>query len=284
MNYDKLMWLSLAGMAICSLSSVALQNVDVGEQPAQFSYKPKVSTEKTIEADVDTVVENLYFKDKITRLLEDEEAQKAQELLAQQQKESERLKTLKDNKYYQSYEKQKEENPDTVGWINFSNVSICYPIMWSANNDYYLTHNPDKQEDDNGSIALDASSNGNWGMVNLINGHNMRSGKMFGLLDYYKQEKYCKEHKDIMIIREGSIATYRVFSVFLTESTTESLRFSADNKKELKLLLKTLSNRSLHELEYDKNAEDLIILNTCSYEYSNAHLLLCAYKIAEEVE
>lgn len=247
---------------------------------AQYREEDESLDEHLVDQGVkDTVIRDQLLEKERKRIQKKEQKKREADLAEQmrQQKEEE----LKTDTYYQKYLSKKQENEDTVGWLKISDMSISYPVMCTVD-DFYLDHNSDKQLDSNGAIYLGKSE---WGHVNLVNGHNMKSGKMFGLLDYFKNERYCKEHQYITVAREGDVVTYRVFSVFLTDTATEALSFSEERDgEELKSFIKTLGNRSMFHLDYDGDADDILILNTCSYEYSEAHLLVCAYKISEGKE
>ena len=188
---------------------------------------------------------------------------------------------LVNNKVYQAYLGAKEENSDVCGWISILRLSLSYPILYSGD-DYYLTHNADKQEDANGAIYLTGESNGLWGKVNLLNGHNMKSGLMFGVLGMYKEQEFAESHRDIEIALDGRMEYYRVFSVFTADANEENLKLTFNSESDFSSYKKLLKKRSLVELDFDDTAENILILNTCSYEFSNARTLVCAYKVSQE--
>ncbi len=92
----------------------------------------------------------------------------------------------------------KQRNGDTVGWFNFSDstgkvagLPIDLPIVYSGDNEYYLSHNFDKEENINGWVFVDyrndaeqLSSNYN----TILYGH-ARSDNMFGGLKYLDVKK-----------------------------------------------------------------------------------------------
>ena len=188
---------------------------------------------------------------------------------------------LVNNKVYQAYLGAKEENSDVCGWISILRLSLSYPILYSGD-DYYLTHNADKQEDANGAIYLTSESNGLWGKVNLLNGHNMKSGLMFGVLGMYKDQEFAESHRDIEIALDGRMEYYRVFSVFTADANEENLKLTFNSESDFSSYKKLLKKRSLVELDFDDTTENILILNTCSYEFSNARTLVCAYKVSQE--
>ena len=67
--------------------------------------------------------------------------------------------------------------------------------MQTVNNEYYLDHNFNQEEDRNGCIFMDYQCDVIKGCDNMIlYGHHMKSGKMFGTLNKYSEESYYEEH------------------------------------------------------------------------------------------
>ena len=75
---------------------------------------------------------------------------------------SESVTVLKDNeneynntKYEIDFNKLKQINSDTVAWIKVNNTNIQCPIVKTNNNDYYLTHNFEKEVNKAGWVFMD---------------------------------------------------------------------------------------------------------------------------------
>ena len=80
-------------------------------------------------------------------------------------------------------------NSDVVGWIYMPGTDINYPIAWrEGDDDYYLTHNFNGVQSaefgaEYGSIMLSGVNASDYSdTVNIIYGHNMANGSMFGRL------------------------------------------------------------------------------------------------------
>ena len=57
------------------------------------------------------------------------------------------------------FSKLKEKNSDTVGYIKVNNTNINYPVVYSGDNTYYLTHAFDKTKNSAGWVFLDYRNN-----------------------------------------------------------------------------------------------------------------------------
>ena len=117
-----------------------------------------------------------------------------------------------------------EKNPDLAGWLTIPDTDIDYPVMYlSDDNDYYLAHNIEKEEDINGLLVLDKRCTPDGSGVNLlIHGHNMKSGAMFGNLDKYKDPEYGREHPYILYDTLYEERTYEVVAVFKSSVYNEN--------------------------------------------------------------
>ena len=119
-----------------------------------------------------------------------EAAQTTQETITIEETEKQELETEPEKEEYQSpydFEKLKEENPDTIGWIHIPDTKISYPIVQGTDNDFYLKHDFNGEASVAGSIYLDYESEGDFeGRNNILYGHNMKNGSMLKILSAIK--------------------------------------------------------------------------------------------------
>ena len=122
-----------------------------------------------------------------------------------------------EEKYVVDFEKLKEKNSDIVAWLKVKGTNIETTVVKSTNNDYYLTHNFNKEYNSAGWIFADYKNKVDGTDKNLvIYGHNMRNDSMFGSLknilndDWHNEE----ENKYVTFITENDNSIYEVFSVY----------------------------------------------------------------------
>jgi SrtB family sortase len=188
-------------------------------------------------------------------------------------------KAAKETKDYKKYLKSLSKHKNTVGWISIGGIIVDYPIMYSKYQDYYLEHNVNDEEDIYGAIYLDASSDGEFSTVNVIHGHNMRDGEMFGELDKYKNQKFLNKHLYFNVTTPDGTRQYKIFSVTIVDGDKERIPTGFDSKSDYRAYLKRMNRLSLFPLEYSKDSDNIVILNTCSYEFTNAHFLVLAEQV-----
>lgn len=111
----------------------------------------------------------------------------------------------------------KQINPDVIGWIRFDNVDeipINYPIMYSGDNDTYLRTDMYGEEHTAGSIFLEGANAPDFSdYYNIIYGHNMKNGSMFGTLKQYKRDEGLYDvNAFFTIYTENAAYRYQIFS------------------------------------------------------------------------
>lgn len=177
-------------------------------------------------------------------------------------------------------------NADLVAWLKIPNTVIDYPIVQNLNDEYYLTHNFEKKENDGGTIFAESVIKNLFEDENtILHGHNMRDGSMFAELNKYKEEDFFKSNKNIYISTKNTSYIYQVFSAYVEEVSSEPYKYSFPSNEEYIGFLKELKNKSMfYSDEYDFTERDKIItLSTCSYEVNDGRLLVHARLIDKDV-
>lgn len=169
--------------------------------------------------------------------------------------------------YKVNFEELKNKNSDTVAWIKVENTNIEFPVVKANDNNYYLTHNFNKENNKAGWIFADYKNKFNGTDKNIvIYGHNMRDKSMFGSLkDVIKEEWYNnEENKYITFVTENEYQTYQVFSVYQIEKENYYIQTDFKNN-EFEEFIKTIKQRSKKEFNVDVTSKDNILtLSTCA--------------------
>ena len=115
--------------------------------------------------------------------------------------------------------KEKYNNDDVVGILSFDNTDYSAPIMQGEDNEYYLNHTPDKEDNYMGSIYLDYRVDIDNSKKLLIFGHNSSRVDMpFKILENYYDKNYYDDHKYIYVTTNNVKKKYEIFSVFVEYS------------------------------------------------------------------
>lgn len=181
-----------------------------------------------------------------------------------------------------------QKNQRLIGWVKIDGTVIDYPVMQTVNNEYYLDHNFNQEEDRNGCIFMDYQCDVVKGCDNIIlYGHHMKSGKMFGTLNKYSKESYYEEHPTIQFDTIYEKGTYQVMYVFRSkvyseeEVTFKYYQFiNAASEKEFNSAMNEMAALSLYDTGVTAVYGDkLLTLSTCDYQEKKGRFVVVAKKI-----
>lgn len=180
------------------------------------------------------------------------------------------------------------KNQRLIGWVEIADTIIDYPVMQTVNNEYYLNHNFNQEEDNNGCIFMDYQCDVIKGCDNIIlYGHHMKSGKMFGTLNKYSNQSYCEEHPVIKFDTIYEKGEYQVMYVFRSKVySEEDVNFkyyqfiNAVSEKEFNSYLNEMAALSLYDTGVTAVYGDkLLTLSTCDYQENKGRFVVVAKKI-----
>ena len=186
------------------------------------------------------------------------------------------------------YEKVHQKNQKLIGWVKIDDTIIDYPVMQTINNEYYLDHNFNQEEDRNGCIFMDYQCDVVKGCDNIIlYGHHMKSGKMFGTLNKYSSESYFEEHPVIQFDTIYEKGQYQVMYVFRSKVySEEDVTFkyyqfiNAASEMEFNSYLNEMAALSLYDTGVTAAYGDkLLTLSTCDYQEKKGRFVVVAKKI-----
>lgn len=118
-------------------------------------------------------------------------------------------------------------NPDFIAWIYFPCLDISYPVVRENEVDQYLYLTFDGTENRAGSIFEDVLSDPEFkGMHDIVFGHNMRDGSMFGKLKklYQSKEDLLADNPYVYIYTKDYVFRYRVFGYYITNVGSEAYK------------------------------------------------------------
>ncbi|MBR0093050.1 MAG: class B sortase [Lachnospiraceae bacterium] len=187
------------------------------------------------------------------------------------------------------YEALYAHNTDLVGWLRIPDTVIDYPVMFvEDDNDYYLKHNFDGEEDQNGLLVLDKRCEPDAGGANiLIHGHNMQSGVMFGTLYLFRDYAYYENHQRIYFDSLYEERVYEIIAVFVSSVYNSNANefayydyINIESEEDFNTYVTTAKDLSLYDT--GKTAEygdELITLSTCEYSRANGRLVILGRRI-----
>lgn len=161
-----------------------------------------------------------------------------------------------------------EVNPEIVGWIYFEDEDISYPVLYSGDNEKYLSTSYDGDYLKAGSIFVDGRNTPDFQDGHtIIYGHNMKNLSMFGKLRYYRQDKeYSDTHRYFQILTQNAKYRYQIVAFREVEVTDNIYSVYKNCEDGFVDFVEDTINKGAQYSEDIEVAQDgkIITLSTCS--------------------
>ena len=170
-------------------------------------------------------------------------------------------------KYDINWETLKKQNTDTIAYIKVNNTNINYIVVKGSDNDYYLTHNFNKEYNVAGWVFSDYRNHFDGTDKNIIiYGHDIKDGSMFGTLknvlnkDWYENEENYK----VILVTEEEQYEYQVFSSYSIIAEDYYIKTTFNDDSEFDKFVRELKSRSIYNYETEVSKDDTILtLSSC---------------------
>ena len=177
------------------------------------------------------------------------------------------------------------KNSDTVGWIKVEGTKVNYSVVQSSDNDYYLKHDFNKNENSAGWIFADwRNSLEDFRRNTIIYGHNMNNKTMFGSIPSTLRSSAWQSDSSkhyIKLSTPSANSVWKIFSIYVTEPKVDYLR-TVFTDSEYKEFITTIQSKSEFNFNTDVSINDYIItLSTCDDSGKNrmvTHAKLIKYQ------
>lgn len=200
-----------------------------------------------------------------------------------------------ESKILPQYQKLYSMNTDMVGWLTISEPAgrkekINYPVMQREDEEYYLTHDFNHNENANGLLILDSDCDPYTPSYNLvISGHNRWNDTMFSnLTQYYQDKRHWDIHKLIQFDSLMEERTYIVFAAFFAvdyDVYGDGFRYNANIEYSIDASqwIKEINENKLYETGVDVEfGDEFLTLTTCnSSRKKNGRFVVVARRVRE---
>ena len=181
-----------------------------------------------------------------------------------------------------SFEELLAINEDVCAWVSLDNTNIDFPILQGDTNLTYINKDVYGNFALAGSIYLDSRNEHEFhDIVNLLYGHHMDDGEMFGDLDKYKDEKFFHENKTGSLILPDRIYDLEIFACMLVGASEDVIFEPQEYKSDIKTLLDFTEQNAMYynkdkiaELRETNGEQQILIFSTCSTEFTDARTIV----------
>jgi sortase B len=176
-----------------------------------------------------------------------------------------------------TFEEMMEINPDTCAWVTMLGTHIDYPIVQGKDDVEYANKDIYGKSCLTGAIYLTTmNSNEFTDSFNLIYGHHMDNGAMFGDVLEFRKAKYFRDHKaGHLYLAEGSMDIV-IFACVTCDAYDEQFYSIADKSPEtMGDFLQVIQKNACQYREIDLQPTDrLIALSTCMNGSTNGRCMI----------
>lgn len=113
------------------------------------------------------------------------------------------------------------QNSDIYAWLYVPGTDVDYPVLCSLDqpDDFYLSHNINKQYEFAGSIYSEKQNGTQMASRHtVIYGHNMLNGSMFATLHRFRDETFFNENDVFYIYTPDRILTYTISGAYIFDN------------------------------------------------------------------
>ena len=154
------------------------------------------------------------------------------------------------------------------GWLYGPDIGLSYPVVQYKNNEYFLTRNFERKNDEAGTLFFDYRNEMGMGLENwILYGHRRNDGSMFGNLKRYGREEYYLKHPVIYLLTPNQNYRIELFSCRTVQAAADPKYYTLffASKEEMEKYILKAKQQSYWESIYDEGTDyPLITLSTCT--------------------
>lgn len=178
-----------------------------------------------------------------------------------------------------------DKNDDFEAWLKISSGSISAPVFKSDDNDYYKTHNCNKEKSKNGALYFDKSvflSSGDQRFNTVIYGNNTDDGTLFGNLEKFREANFFCTNYSLALYHPEKTGTYKIFASFIYDPKDDFKLFDSIivSDSDFDKWIEEIYARSfvITEIPVQRSDNFLTLVTDCS-DYPGAKTVVMARKV-----
>lgn len=182
---------------------------------------------------------------------------------------------------YHDFDSLEAINKDVVAWITMDGTSVDHPVVQGVDNFEYLDKDFYGETYAGGTVFLDSGNTRDLSdKYNILHGHHMAQGAMFGTLEKYLKEDFFRNNRTGTLLTKDASYALQVVGAGTFDAYDLSI-YSVSDKSRMPV---ELVDRCTFKRRIDFGKEDqLLALSTCSGDMSNSRIVvLCRMRLKKE--
>jgi len=176
-------------------------------------------------------------------------------------------------------------NPNVFGWLTVYGTNIDYPLLQGEDNQRYVYTNARGEPAMSGAIFLDFRNNLDFtDFNNIIYGHDMARGAMFGDIANFVEEYYFDTHRFGMVFTGEEYYGLEIFALLLVDAHDFEIynpTMTDTNIKEE--FFERIFSEAIHQRDINVTTNDrIVMLSTCTPTATNGRHILLA-RLMDEI-
>ena len=174
-------------------------------------------------------------------------------------------------------------NRDYRAWLTVNGSSIDYPVVQGKDDLYYASHDVYGNVSLSGAIYLSGANNPDFSdSYNVIFGHHMDNGAMFGSIDRFTDSEYFHVHQTGTLVTKDKVYELTLFAAATTDAYESRIYSVGDRAADTIAFLtgdrKDDAGVGTNVLVYDpaaaQGATKVVALSTCANANTNGRLVV----------
>ena len=175
------------------------------------------------------------------------------------------------------FEELQKINPDVNAWLTVYGTNIDYPVAQGKDDIEYAMKDVFGKQSLSGAIYLSSSNNNDYSDdYNVLFGHHMVNGAMFGDIDKFEDAKFFMKHRDGVLQTKYGNYDLKIFA-FLRTDAYDNMVYYIDARKDdvIPVLCKYLEKNATNYIDVSNTmVHKVVALSTCADVTTNGRAVL----------
>ena len=168
-------------------------------------------------------------------------------------------------------------NPEVMAWLTVDGTNIDYPVLQNEDEMYYVNRDVYREFSLSGSIFMSCLNSPDFSDdYNVVYGHHMDNGAMFGDVTEFLDREYFDEHTSGELFCDGTVYDLTIFACIRCDAYDEVVYYINDDVLITDKLDYLRENALYFDEERASGTEKIIGLSTCSDTLTNGRVVVFA--------